>query len=108
MAGQPAGPITIGKDFNFFSKVTVDFETYPSVPQALITFRGPQNLRFILESGGPVEYNFNGQDIAHGDMTISTTSADLIFDRRYNKQIWFRLASGGSTAVVRVEAYSTD
>lgn len=108
MAGIPAGPITVGVDYNHFQNVTLDFEVYPREPQVLIRFRGGQNLRFILESGGPVEYNFNGQQIVHGNMTASTASEDLIFENRRNKQIWFRLASGGGTAVVRVEAYHTE
>jgi hypothetical protein len=99
--GAVAGPVTLGKDFNYFSKIAVTDTEFPEIPQVVILFRGPQRLTFILEIGATVEYSFNGTTL-HGDMTDATPSEKLEFVTRSNKKIWFR-SSGGAT--VRVEAW---
>ena len=100
--GATAGPVTLGRDFNFFEKPVISVTDFPEEPQIVIRFKGPQHLTFMLESGSAVEYSFNGTTV-HGDMTTSTSSATLDFLTRSNKKIWFRVASGSST--VRVEAW---
>lgn len=100
--GAIPGPITDGKDFNYFNKIVVTDTTFPTVPQAIIAFKGPQHLTFMLESGAFLEYSFNGTTV-HGDMTTATSSATLDFLTRTNKLIWFRVPSGSAT--VRVEAW---
>lgn len=100
--GAIPGPVTLGKDFNYFEKLVITDTSFPTEPQAVIRFRGPQHLSFILETGSTVEYSFNGNTL-HGDMTASTPSATLDFLMRTNKKIWFRVPSGSAT--VRVEAW---
>jgi hypothetical protein len=100
--GAVPGPVTLGKDFNFFEKIVVTETSFPTEPQGVIRFRGPQHLTFMLEAGTSVEYSFNGTTV-HGDMTSGTSSAALDFLTRSNKKIWFRVISGSST--VRVEAW---
>lgn len=95
-------PITDGKDFNYFQNIVIGASAaFPNDPQAQITFRGPQKLRFDLVAGASLEYSFNGNTV-HGDMTAATNTATLDFHVRNNKLIWFR-STGGAT--VRVEAY---
>lgn len=63
MSYQYTGPrnkIVLGKDFNYFEKLTfshVDFEDecdlFIGFPTTTVTFH--------LESGGPIEYSFNRQ-----------------------------------------------
>ena len=96
--------INTGRDFNYFENIDVTGFSFPDLAQAVIRFRGPQRLNFILVSGGPIEYSFNGNNL-HGDMTTGTPSEERNFDARMGKKIWFRLAGGGSAAVVRVEAW---
>lgn len=100
--GAVPGPVTLGKDFNYFEKIVVTDTAFPTVPQGVIRFRGPQHLTFILETGTSVEYSFNGTTV-HGDMTAATSSEQLDFLTRPNKKIWFRVPSGSAT--VRVEAW---
>ncbi len=96
------GPITTGKDFNYFQEISVTDTTFPSEPQVKITFRGPQKLRFILESGTNVEYSFNGDNgKIHGNLKTAISN-DLYFDTRNNKFIWFRCSA---SATVRIEAW---
>jgi hypothetical protein len=95
------GPITTGKDFNYYSSLVISGAAFPDSPQAQISFRGPQKLRFDLTAGTTLEYSFNGNTV-HGNMTVATNTATLDFHVRNNKFIWFR-SSGGAT--VRVEAY---
>lgn len=97
-------PITLGKDFNYFENIDVTSESFPTECQAFVQFKGAMRLNFVLVSGGPVEYSFNGNTL-HGDMTASTATAERDFGIRKGNKIWFRLASGGSAAVVRVEAW---
>lgn len=103
----PGAPITYGRDFNYFNKLTVANSTFNYNADIIITFP-TQTVTFQLESGGPVQYSFNGNTI-HGDMTMGTTglitSNSLIFQNRVISKIWFLTTSGSS--VVRVEAWGT-
>jgi len=95
-------PITTGKDFNYYSSIVIPASAaFPSDPQAQITFRGPQKLRFDLTAGTSLEYSFNGNTV-HGDMNSGNNTKTLDFEVRSNKLIWFRSAGG---ATVRIEAY---
>lgn len=100
------GFTTNGKDFNFYNKFTVvatnfgDQSISGEQPDMIITFP-TQTVIFQLESGGPVEYSFNGITV-HGDMVVGKASANLIFENRVISKIWFR-----GSGVVRVEAWGT-
>lgn len=99
------GFTTHGRDFNFFTKLTVSTVSFggSSVdgyqPDTVITFP-TYAVTFQLESGSSVEYSFNGTTV-HGDMTSGKASATLIFENRVISKIWFR-----GTGVVRVEAWA--
>jgi len=98
---NPLGPITHGYDHNYFLKKTinkVDFTTGSEDCDFFIGFP-TQCVTFHLESGGPLEYSFNGNTL-HGDMIASTATASLKFENRLINKIWFR-----GTGTVRVEAW---
>jgi hypothetical protein len=96
---------TVGRDFNFFQKITVTASTFGGnsvsgqQPDMIITFP-TYTVTFFLESGGPVQYSFNGQTV-HGDMTTAQASATLTFTNRVVSTIWFK-----GSGVVRVEAWA--
>lgn len=99
------GFTTYGRDFNFFQKLTVvatnfgDQSVDGYQPDMVITFP-TYTVTFQLESGGPVQYSFNGTTV-HGDMTSGKSSATLIFENRTISKIWFK-----GSGVVRVEAWA--
>jgi hypothetical protein len=97
---SPYKAITWGKDFNFFRKLDVSISDgyFPNECQILIPF-STQTVTFQLESGGPLEYSFNGNTL-HGDMTDGYASESLTFQNRALCKIWFR-----GTGSVRVEAW---
>lgn len=92
--------INYGTDHNFFRKLSVDITDgyFPANCQILIPFT-TTGATFQLESGGPVEYSFNGLTL-HGDMMDGYSSESLIFENRVLSKIWFR---GAGT--IRVEAW---
>jgi len=99
--GTPYGPIDYGRDFNYFNKLTVNVTDgyFPSECQVLIPFM-TYTITFDLESGGPLEYSFNGITL-HGDMTSGQASQSLVFENRVISKIWFR-----GSGVVRIEAWA--
>jgi hypothetical protein len=103
---DPGAPITYGRDFNFFKKITVANTTFNTDADIIITFP-TQTVTFQLESGGGVQYSFNGNTV-HGDLNAPSGglifSSNLTFQNRVISKIWF-LASGSS--VVRIEAWGT-
>jgi len=96
--------VTNGRDFNFFSRISVTSATFTDTCDALITFP-TQTVSFLLEGTGVVEYSFNGNTL-HGDMDSAASTRGLVFDKRLISKIWFRLKSGGPVTV-RVEAWGT-
>lgn len=95
----PYDKILYGRDFNFFQKVTVSNGSFVLNCDVFIPF-STYTVTLQLESGGPVEYSFNGNYL-HGDMTSGKSSASLTFENRVISKIWFR-----GTGVVRVEAWA--
>lgn len=99
------GPITQGKDFNFFQKVTVSSANFNASADVAINIRNQAGLILSNETtGSVVEYSFNGNTL-HGDLTFGQGSQTIKFDNRRVNFIWLRLKSGG-TATVRVEAWA--
>ena len=96
---NPYGPIDYGRDLNYFKKLTVSDVDFPNTCQVVIPFM-TYTITFDLESGGPLEYSFNGLTL-HGDMTAGESSESLVFENRVASKIWFR-----GTGVVRIEAWS--
>ena len=97
---NPYAAIDYGKDFNYFNKLSVAITDgyFPTNCQVLIPF-STYTVMFHLESGGPLEYSFNGITL-HGDMTTGMSSESLVFENRVISKIWFR-----GTGTVRVEAW---
>ena len=99
---MPTGysPINYGRDFNYFTKLSVNIIDgyFPNECQILIPFI-TQTVTFQLESGGPLEYSFNGIT-SHGDMTDGYASENLTFINRVICKAWFR-----GTGIVRIEAW---
>jgi hypothetical protein len=89
-------------DYNFFDKLSLAISDgyFPDVPQITIPFP-VQAATFQLESGGPLEYSFNGTTL-HGDMTSGESSASLLFTNRSILYVWFR-----GSGTVRIEAWAT-
>jgi len=101
---DPKAIIQYGRDFNYFTILSVSNTTFNADADVVITF--PTNTTtFQLQTGGGVQYSFNGVHV-HGTMDAATTglitSNNLIFVNRPICKIWF-LASGAST--VRIEAW---
>mgnify|MGYP007038839828 CR=1 FL=1 len=101
MSFKYAGPRdkkVLGRDFNFFEKLSFSKVDFSDECDIIITF--PTNtVTFQLESGGPIEYSFNGNK-SHGDMATGKASASLTFSNRTVTKIWFK-----GTGVVRIEAW---
>ena len=101
---DPGAPITFGKDYNFFQKITVTAGASFNTDADIIIWFPTYTVTFQLESGGPVQYSFNGAT-THGDMTAGTTglinSNSLVFQNRVISKIWFK-----GSGVVRVEAWA--
>jgi len=96
------GPITQGKDFNYFTKLTVANTTFDAVAaDVMIPFRGLASFSIMNEGGVAVEYSFNGSTV-HGDSTPGEGSEVLVFEHRRVSKIWFKVASGSTT--IRIEA----
>jgi len=99
-----------GKDFNFYSKVNVNWSTFGgnSVdgygPDIMITFP-TQSLMMLNEGSGVVEFSFNG-NIVHGELDSSKPSVGMVFDNRVVSKIFFRLKSGSTGPItVSVNAW---
>ena len=99
------GPITKGRDFNFFQKVEISSVTFNDSCDVLVTFP-TQGVIFLLEDTGVIEYSFNGNTV-HGDMDSSQASKGMTFDNRKISKVWFRLVSGSAPITVRVEGWSS-
>jgi len=94
------------KDHNFFSKVGVTDVTFTAAQRVKWNFTSV-GIALVVEStvaGDAVQYSFDGVTV-HGDMTPGFASAGIIFDNRYENNIWFRRVSAGSEVTVRVETW---
>ncbi len=92
---------TQGKDYNFFTKITVTDTSFPTNSQVTIPFSGQTGFSLVNEGSVKIEYSFNGSTL-HGDLTPGTPTAAIIFDNRRISAIWFRASS---SSIVRVEAW---
>ena len=99
------GPITNGKDFNFFQQITISSSTFLSNADVVFNFKGEAGLNLFIQSGGPISYSFNGTT-THGKLILATSRDFLQFDNRRVSRIWFKLDSG-SPATVMVEAWGS-
>lgn len=103
------GKKTIGKDFNFYDKISVTHTTFGIEadgyqPDAFISFHAV-GLLFLNEGTGAVEYSFNGNTV-HGELDSALPSKGMSFDNRIVSSIWFRVKAGSSGPItVRVDAW---
>lgn len=96
------GPITNGRDFNFFKKVPVSRSLFSSDCDALITFTS-ENISLFNEGTGVIQFSFNGNTI-HGELNPNTGTSNLtITNSNSISKIWFKLFSGPSSNV-RIQA----
>lgn len=100
---DPKAPIDYGRDFNFYTKMNVTSAGFATDCDLVITFP-TYTVTFNLETSSVVQYSFNGTTI-HGELNSAQTSKDLKFESRVISKIWFKLVSGTSPAIVRVEAW---
>ena len=109
------GPISLGKDCNFFQKqivtnTTFGLEADGYLCDMMITFT-PAGVIFNTEGSGTntVEYSFNGYTV-HGELVPATATVDgratITFLNRKVSAIWFRVKSGSAGPItVSVEAW---
>ena len=105
------GKTTLGKDFNFYQKLSVVATDFGSnsvdgnQPDMIITF-STQTVMFLNENtSGIVEYSFNGNTV-HGELDPTLPTKAMTFDNRVVSKIWFRIKSGSSGPItVRVDAW---
>jgi len=94
------GTENIGKDFNYYRRVTAVAGTWPlpetTNPDVQIAFRGPRRMMFVCTSGTDVEYSFNGNTI-HGRISAGQI---FNFDVRGEDKVWIR-----GSGVVDVHAW---
>lgn len=92
---------------NFFAKLSISSTNFIPSQRAKWDFNS-NGLSFLVESDKThdvVEYSFNGEDV-HGDMTPLTPSEGIIFDGRFENNVWFRRkAESNNVVIVRVEAW---
>jgi hypothetical protein len=113
------GYTTVGRDFNFFQKLSVDWSTFGGgsvsgqQPDMIITFPTQTVLFTNLSladgytNSNVIEYSFNGQTI-HGELGSSFENVFLTFSNRVVSTIWFRVQSGStSPLIVSVQAWGT-
>ena len=100
----PYNKIVLGRDFNFFNKVTVTGSSFATSCDMIITFT-TQGVMMLNEGTGIVEYSFNGNHV-HGELDSAGPTRGITFDNRVVSKIWFRLQTG-SSIVVSVQAWAT-
>ena len=99
------GPITIGRDWNFFQTLSVVNTEFASAPDMVITFT-TQGILFLNQGVGTINVSFNGTTL-HCQLTSGTPSSGISFDNRVVSPIWFCVASGTTPGqVVSVNAWS--
>jgi hypothetical protein len=105
-SNDPKGPITYGRDFNFFANVTptISISTAFNFDADVVILFPSYTVTFMIDSGGgAVQYSFNGNSV-HGDLgggvSGVTGVTSLVFQNRQISKIWFRGAGP-----IRVEAW---
>ena len=93
--------------FNFYERVdvnTTDFAEHRS--RWTFNSTGIMLLNESTDTADIIQYSFNGVDL-HGELRPNTPAAGLAFDNRTESAVYFRLASGASENIVRVEAWGS-
>jgi hypothetical protein len=103
---NPNAPISYGRNFNFFQKVTVTAPTFNTNCDLIITFP-TQGILLLNEDGygAIVQVSFNGNSV-DDELNANLPSKGIAYDVRQISKIWFQIVSG-SSAVVSVRAWGT-
>lgn len=100
-------PITpIDKKHNYFNKFNVSTTNFNDL-RICWNFVS-LGIALSVESNDPtdiIQYSFDGVNV-HGDMTPFQSSEGIIFDNRFEDDIWFRRAAPGNSVLVRLEVWS--
>ena len=94
---------------NYFTKLTISGTAFVAAQRAKWDFNSV-GLALLVESDDSddvVQYSFDGEEI-HGDLTPLLPSEGIVFDNRYENNVWFRRATPGSPVTVRIEAWQHD
>lgn len=97
------GPITAGKNFNYFSKTTVSNAAYTSASTISINMRNQEGISMNNLGTGVIRFSLNGTTDA-GELDGSKATKDRLWEHRRMTHIWFRLVSGGASEI-QVEAW---
>lgn len=101
-SNNPLAPITYGRDFNFFQKITVTNGIFNANADMVITFP-TEGVIFLNESSSTtVQISFNGNTI-HDEIN-SNLILGVVYDDRVISKIWFQITSGAS-ATISVRAW---
>jgi hypothetical protein len=103
---DPLAPITYGRNFNFFKKVTVTSPIFQFDADMIITFP-TQGLALLNQDGygAIVQVSYNGVS-TDDELDSSQPSKGIFYDVRQISKIWFKIVSGNS-AIVSVRAWGT-
>jgi hypothetical protein len=103
---DPLAPISYGRNFNFFKKVTVTSPIFNFDADLIITFP-TQGILLLNEDGygAVVQVSFNGNSV-DDELNASLPSKGIAYDVRQISKIWFKIVSG-SSALVSVRAWGT-
>jgi len=96
------------RDINFFDKFHVSSTSFEdSTVKWNFISTGIALMVESNDSSDIIQYSFDGETV-HGDMRPLFPSEAIIFDNRFQNQIWFRRETAGSPVLVRVEAWRHD
>jgi hypothetical protein len=94
---------------NFFTKLQISNTAFVVAQRAKWDFNSV-GLALLVESNDSndvVQYSFNGKDV-HGDLTPLLPSEGIVFDNRFENNVWFRRVTPGDPVTVRIEAWQYD
>ena len=97
------GPITLGRDYNFFKKITVINNIFSADCDVVITF-SVDCLSILNEGTGVIEVSFNGSTV-HAELNPNTNTSNINIRSSGISKIWLRLKSGAASTV-RIQSNS--
>jgi hypothetical protein len=103
-SNNPLAPVTYGRNWNFFQKITVTSPSFNTTNCDMIITFISQGIMILNETSSTiVQVSFNGTDIA--DEINSSLISGVSYDNRVVSKIWFKISSGAS-ATISVRAWS--
>ena len=97
------------REKNFFTKLQISSTSFTTAQRAKWGFNSV-GLALLVESNDAtdvVQYSFDGTNV-HGDLTPLLPSEGIVFDNRFENNVWFRRATPGDAVIVRIEAWQHD